>query len=515
MVDTSKKIKFTERIREKLSNITNDINKKVCKRSRKITFKDILYYSSVKNLTSDGNEKTISQLKGTLIDENIKRKPFDVNDKSIRNWIEKIDCEYINDVNEMLENYLYENERYFNKIYKEIYDEKGSKKGQTMNEVTKILNEEFFNSDRRYLACDGTELHLPYEFVGRGFPKSSNGLCSAAYISGLFDINTKTPINFNLFTDKDERKAVMSQIEKYSRKGDVIIADRGYFSNEFICKLKDLGCDFVLRLKGNLNIIKPLKNLENGSYTTTIKNGDKNFNMRIIKYTIPDPKGNSSEIYVCTSLSKNIFKDDLIKNLYAKRWSIETNFYFSKYYLSLNNLKSKKVHTLTFDIYIHNFILLFDGIINRLTNFDNILKKINNYNINKSNSLTTSIMTILKYILYVDAPMTPEDKILNAIFNISKCVVRKRPNRHNPHIRKRAPPKFTSHGNRFDGLKKRRSVKAIKRNFSHNTHQQGNTQLFNNDCFVDVKDEKNAIKDENNKKIKIKDVNLKCIIWLR
>lgn len=63
--------------------------------------------------------------------------------------------------------------------------------------------------------------------------------------------------------------------------------------------------------------------------------------------------------------------------MYGMRWGIETNFYFAKYYLSLNNLKQKRVHTLNFDICIHNLILIFSGLINRIIILDDIIKKMN------------------------------------------------------------------------------------------------------------------------------------------
>lgn len=39
--------------------MTGEINTKISKRKRKITFKDVLYFSAFKNLTNDSNEKVI------------------------------------------------------------------------------------------------------------------------------------------------------------------------------------------------------------------------------------------------------------------------------------------------------------------------------------------------------------------------------------------------------------------------------------------------------------------------
>lgn len=251
--------------------------------------------------------------------------------------------------------------------------------------------------------------------------------------------------------------------------GDVIIADRNYYSENFIFELQKQKCDFILRIKKNSHLVKPLLKLPHGEFVTTIRNGKEQMHVRIIKYTIPDPNGMPSEVYICTSLSSRDYDFNFIKNMYGQRWGIETNFYFAKYYLSLNNLKSKKEHTLNFDICMHNFILLFDGIINRMIAFENITNKKNlNKNINISNSITTSITTILKYIFYDDSLLTSDQKIINAIKNISMCVVRKRPNRHNPHIRKRAPPKFTCKGNRFRSLKEKTAKKSIKSAIENN-----------------------------------------------
>lgn len=503
-------------LKEKLNNLVGEINSQICKRTRKISFKDILYFSSIKNLSNDGDQKVICQLKNSNLTDATSRIPFNVNDKSIRKWIDKIDCEFITQINNMLINYLYGNEEKYRSIFRKMLERWGPKRYQKENDYSILLKKELANSSRRFLAVDGTEIQLPHSFTEFQFRKSTNGFCCSAYVSGLFDVNTKVPINFKLFKHKDERSVALEQIKAYTKRGDVIIGDRGYYSQNFVYELNKQGCDFILRIRKNLDLTKPLLKLSHGSYCANIIHNNEPLFFRVLKYTILDSNRKPSEFYMCTSLPQREYDNNFIKNMYALRWGIETNFYFSKYYMSLNNLKCKKVHTLEFDICIHNFMLLFNGIIDRITVLENIEKLNNlNVNVNISNSITSSITEILKYMFYDDNPMGSDEKMMKAFKNISSCVVRKRPNRHNQRIRKKAPPKFTCNGSCFKILKRKTSEsKAVK---SNGKQSKGKVIETNSEDIINEDIINEDVKDITKKYKHVKygnNIDLKCIKWL-
>lgn len=205
-----------------------------------------------------------------------------------RQWINKVECTNITQINEML---------FYTKTRLNIYQNlrkclKNGGQKKAKKKLSLFLKKELACSSRRFLAVDGSEIQLPHNFTEYGYRKSTNGYCASAYISGLFDVNTKIPINFKLFLDKNERNVALEQMKVHMKKGDVIIGDRGYYSENFVSELKKYGCDFILRIRSNLYLAKPLLKKLYGSYNTVIRHENEQIYVRIIKYTIPDKNGN-------------------------------------------------------------------------------------------------------------------------------------------------------------------------------------------------------------------------------
>lgn len=75
-------------------------------------------------MTNDRTEKVICQLKNeNLMDGKFPSKfPFFVNEKSIRNWIDKIKCKYITHINNILIDHLYDNEHKIKNIFKKMLE---------------------------------------------------------------------------------------------------------------------------------------------------------------------------------------------------------------------------------------------------------------------------------------------------------------------------------------------------------------------------------------------------------
>jgi hypothetical protein len=82
-----------------------------------------------------------------------------------------------------------------------------------------------------------------------------------------------------------------------------------------------------------------------------IKYGVDRINFRIIKYTIDD------KLY-CLRTTIHDEGIEYFRNIYWKRWKVETNFKYSKYNLSMNNIKSKSKESMIRNIRIHNFIFI-------------------------------------------------------------------------------------------------------------------------------------------------------------
>jgi hypothetical protein len=123
---------------------------------------------------------------------------------------------------------------------------------------------------------------------------------------------------------------------------------------------------------------------------------------------------------------------DYLKNIYWKRWTIEINFRYSKYNLSLKNLQSKNENTIRQDILIHNFIFIINAFFQY--SLQNMLDT--DHKISTTNNLNIIINELLYKLLYKSTTKKLLNEI-NDILNISKqTVIINKPNRNYDRIRK-------------------------------------------------------------------------------
>jgi IS4 transposase len=146
----------------------------------------------------------------------------------------------------------------------------------------------------------------------------------------------------------DERKCFIEQL-KYVRKNDILLFDRGYYSEELINILNNKNIDYIFRTKKNFLKNKYLKENNLNEYIYYINN--KKY--KIINYKIHNE---GEEYFLLTSLINKDLEE--LKNLYKKRWRIETHFKESKHTTSLNEINSKSLDNLLKEINIHNYVYI-------------------------------------------------------------------------------------------------------------------------------------------------------------
>lgn len=271
------------------------------------------------------------------------------------------------------------------------------------------------SNDRRLIAIDSSQLTLPIELKAEGFPLSANkGKCKAK-LSSLYDITNNLIVNYSLEKDFNERHHFISQI-KLLKPSDIIIADRGYYSKEILNVVNEHGIDCIFRLKRDLDIVKNLIKSKKKRYVALV--GPKKIKFHVLSYKIPIMDKYSKQqsyetYYIGTTLSKKIYPIEHIKQLYWKRWGIETNFRFAKYQVGLNNLVSKCRQFVIQDIYIAQMIAnmaLYNEIlvdkyykkshekINHTTNLSLTIKKML-YSLFFNNESVKTILEILQTLL--------------------------------------------------------------------------------------------------------------------
>lgn len=303
--------------------------------------------------------------------------------------------------------------------------------------VNDKLNEYIFNGNnkKRFLAVDGTRIHLFEKLKKDNIPISQNGACCTALISGLIDIETNIPLNYNLYCSNNEREAFREQLKYINKDTDTLIFDRGYYSDELYNELLEKEINIIFRLKSTYLFVRKFIESNKNDDVVTITTGKKTKEIKLVKYI------QNNETYILGTSNKD-FTLDMLKEIYHKRWQIETQFNYLKSVLSLENISSKSLNRIRQDIYIHQFIMIITNYIQTL-----IYEKINYTTENKINTTNTIKMVyihILKLLLCTDRLNENYcNELLKIIHTIATSITPVRKNRQYDRVSKKPHKKFT------------------------------------------------------------------------
>ena len=205
----------------------------------------------------------------------------------------------------------------------------------------------------RLFGIDGTLISLEFtESFTSHFGVIKNKGCKAR-ASILCELNDGIIMDAEL--DKfsiGERQLGLRHIKKFIKiKGekDILIFDRGYISRELISEMEDAGINFIIRVPRKYNI--EIDKTNKPDFFVSLKHEGKKLNVRVIKVELE----NETEVLI-TNLSAEAFRSDEFKELYFKRWPIETKYNMLKNKLKLETLSGKTVVSLYQDFYATIFI---------------------------------------------------------------------------------------------------------------------------------------------------------------
>ena len=241
-------------------------------------------------------------------------------------------------------------------------------------------------------AVDGSDVNIAYDkdadtYVKPQMHYKKNGEeCrgfNQYHLNAVYDLLNRVYVGASLTPrpTTDERKAFIDILEEMKLNGRAIfIADRGYPSWNMLTHFKyKNNADYLIRVRNNENrlvtelpmselditrdvvistnqydrdkdnhfVVQTLKGKQkNRTYktnrTTKPKQWDfsekENLSIRIVRFKITDDTYET----IFTSLPRDKFSIEDVKQLYAMRWGIETSFRELKYIIGLTNLHSKK-----------------------------------------------------------------------------------------------------------------------------------------------------------------------------
>lgn len=157
-------------------------------------------------------------------------------------------------------------------------------------------------------------------------------------------------------------------------------------------------------MKTNSLLIKKLIDKGQTSMKTLINHNDTQIKFRIVTYKIDDV-----DYFLGTTIMNHT--PAYFKNIYWRRWNLETNFRESKYVLSLNKILSRSENKVQQDIYCHCILFLISSY------FKNCIQQTlpTNKFINSKNLMYLLVEEFLHTLMYVKITK-------NIKKNLKKCI---------------------------------------------------------------------------------------------
>ncbi len=254
-------------------------------------------------------------------------------------------------------------------------------KPEAFIELNDCLVEEFYTdniikkwNDFRLLAIDGSKLILPThskELMDKFGTLSSGMIIPQAQISSCYDILNEIIIDAQLETIQvNEMNQAVCHLKKLS-KGDLILLDRGYAATWFYYILKNKELDFVNRVPKRfrkdvedfrlsnekdclIEINVPPQKSRYGLQRHGLKKEElQSFKLRVVKVILDTGE---TEVLITTLLDKEKYPIEIFKDLYFKRWGIETNYNHLKSNIHIEEFTGLTEIAIRQDFYANLFI---------------------------------------------------------------------------------------------------------------------------------------------------------------
>jgi hypothetical protein len=288
----------------------------------------------------------------------------------------------------------------------------------------------------RLSAIDGSVLQLPDTIELReafGCIKNQNAEVARASAACIYDVVNKIVLQSKIdrydVSEKVIAQALINELLQDRKDKECILFDRGYPSAELIAYLFERQIDFVMRAKRNFS--NDVMKAKNEDQVILINYNKKSYKVRVVRLMLES----GQEEILLTSLLDGKFTVTVLKELYFKRWGIETKYDELKNRLEIENFTGTNKVAIEQDfyasIYVSNMIELV-----RAQKNDNIKEKNKLKGLKYEYKTNLSILTGVfkdKFVrmLLEDSPKKRE-KIFDSIMKqISKCVIPIRPERKN------------------------------------------------------------------------------------
>lgn len=184
------------------------------------------------------------------------------------------------------------------------------------------------------MAVDGSKYNLPIsqELIEKYNAQKSNGAPQVqALCSCLYDVLNEMLVDVRLTdckgNEREEFKGHIRVLDSLGIKNVAILVDRGYPSAELVDLLESLGLTYVMRCSSTF--YRSIKITDSDCVTKhKFRNSPASRKLRMITLSLDSGE---SEVLMTNIMDKGLGLEEF-RDLYAKRWGIESNY---------NDLKSK------------------------------------------------------------------------------------------------------------------------------------------------------------------------------
>lgn len=249
---------------------------------------------------------------------------------------------------------------------------------EVFRHLSRRLIEEFYTDNSevkmlkgfRVLAVDGSRITLPLtseleKLYGKTTNQSDTFVVQAK-VSILYDALNNFVLDGGLSPIKLGEREMALEHFAHCEKGDLLLYDRGYPSYDFIFEHNQRGLDYLMRIRTDFSAsIKSF--LESGKISGVVdilpgKNTDvslKPYNrhsvlkVRLIRIELP---GGQTELLITSLLDSQAYTPKFFKELYFKRWQLETYYDEFKNKLKIEHFSGYSNQSILQDFYATLFV---------------------------------------------------------------------------------------------------------------------------------------------------------------
>jgi hypothetical protein len=252
-------------------------------------------------------------------------------------------------------------------------------KPEVFKQLSQTLINEFYTDNEaaikhwkgfRILAVDGSRITLPETkelktIYGETRNQTNTGVVQAR-CSVLYDIENNYVLDGSLEPLKKGERALALSHLRCCKSNDLLLYDRGYPSYDFIHEHIEKDLDYLMRVKVSFNtltidfeaskkksLIATIYPGKNAKLSDKLYSKDTPIQVRLVRVELP--KG-EIEILITSLLDSKEYPSSIFKELYFKRWKVETYYDELKNKLKVEHFSGYSNQSILQDFYAALFV---------------------------------------------------------------------------------------------------------------------------------------------------------------